>query len=64
MRYILIIIWFLAFVILALTTYADFWEKNRCDKAGGNWISMNYGKYCVDKDLKESEWIPAGESSG
>ena len=40
-------------VIIILLTYANYWGNKECKKAGGNWISMENGKHCVDNNFEE-----------
>ncbi len=47
------ILFLAAITILVLAVYASYWGQKECKKAGGNWISMNGGKHCVDNNFKE-----------
>ena len=43
----------LLLIIQIFILYAGIWGQNHCKKAGGNWISMDGGKHCVDNNFKE-----------
>jgi len=54
MKHLLLII--LISIILFLTCslfYANLWGYNECQKVEGNWILLNGGRHCVDKDFIE-----------
>lgn len=39
--------------LIGLLFIANLWGNDRCNNLGGNWVSMNGGKYCVDDNFVE-----------
>lgn len=33
------------------------WGAHKCSQAGGKWVSMGYGKHCVDSNLNDISYL-------
>jgi hypothetical protein len=55
MKYIAGFLFFISISMLILLVYANAWGQSKCNTVKGNWIQINGGFHCVDKDFNEIE---------